>query len=58
MNSIFQRAQAYQILALNDEMFKNGYISREEHDYVRHIQSKKLTNLPTPVTINPSQAHA
>ena len=48
MNPIFQRAQAYQILALNDEMLKNGYISREEHDYVRRIQVKKLTKQHIP----------
>lgn len=56
MNPIFQRAQTYQILALNDEMLKNGYISREEHDYVRRIQVKKLTNLSIPGTMDSSQA--
>lgn len=45
MNDRIRRGQVYQILALNDEMLKNGYISREEHDFVRCLQAKKLTNL-------------
>lgn len=40
-----QRAQAYQIMALNDEMLKIGQISREEHDFVQSLQVKKLTVL-------------
>lgn len=39
------RAQIYQIMALNDEMLKNGQISRDEHDFIRSLQVKKLTNL-------------
>lgn len=45
MNDMIRRGQIYQILALNEEMYKNGYVSREEHDFVRHLQVKKLTNL-------------
>lgn len=45
MNDTIRRGQIYQILALNGEMYKNGYISREEHDFIRRLQSKKLTNL-------------
>lgn len=45
MNDMIRRGQIYQILALNEEMYKNGYVSREEHDFVRHLQAKKLTNL-------------
>lgn len=45
MNDIIQRGRIYQILALNDEMLKNGHISRDEHDFVRRLQAKKLTNL-------------
>ena len=45
MNDTIRRGQIYQILALNDEMYKNGHVSREEHDFVRRLQAKKLTNL-------------
>lgn len=45
MNDMVRRGQIYQILALNEEMYKNGYVSREEHDFVRRLQTKKLTNL-------------
>lgn len=45
MNDTIRRGQIYQILALNEEMYRNGYVSREEHDYVRRLQAKKLTNL-------------
>lgn len=37
MTNNFQCAQIYQILALNDEMLKNGCITRDEHDFVRHV---------------------
>lgn len=29
MNDMIRRGQIYQILALNEEMYKNGYVSRE-----------------------------
>ena len=45
MREEIRRGQIYQILALNDEMYKNGHVSREEHDFVRSLQAKKLTNL-------------
>ena len=45
MREEIRRGQIYQILALNDEMYKNGHVSREEHDFVRSLQEKKLTNL-------------
>ena len=45
MNDMIRRGQIYQILALNEEMYKNGHVSREEHDFVRRLQAKKLTNL-------------
>lgn len=45
MNNMIRRGQIYQILALNEEMYKKGYISREEHDFVCGLQAKKLTNL-------------
>ena len=41
----WQRAQAYQLLALNEEMFRQGHISRYEHDFIRRLQAEKLTNL-------------
>lgn len=40
-----QRAQVYQILALNDVMLQNGCISPAEHAFVRHLQTEKLTKL-------------
>ena len=45
MTNNFQCAQIYQILALNDEMLKSGCITRDEHDFVRHVQTDKLTLL-------------
>lgn len=45
MDDMIRRGQIYQILALNEEMYKNGHVSREEHDFVRRLQAKKLTNL-------------
>ena len=45
MNNMIRRGQIYQILALNEEMYKNGHVSREEHDFVLRLQVKKLTNL-------------
>ena len=45
MNYEFQRAQVYQILALNDEMLRSGCITRDEHDFVRHLQTDKLAKL-------------
>lgn len=47
----WQRAQAYQLLALNEEMFRKGHISRDEHDFIRRLQAEKLTNLHTRGTI-------
>ena len=40
-----ERAQVYQILALNDEMLRSGCITRDEHDFVRHLQTDTLTRL-------------
>ena len=45
MDDFVRRGQVYQILALNDQMLKGGHISRAEHDFVRRLQAKKLTNL-------------
>lgn len=45
MNDNFLCAQIYQILALNDEMLRSGCITRDEHDFVRHVQTDKLTRL-------------
>ena len=45
MTNNFQCAQIYQILALNDEMLRSGCITRDEHDFVRHLQTDKLTRL-------------
>lgn len=45
MNDMIRCGQIYQILALNEEMYKNGHVSREEHDFVQRLQAKKLTNL-------------
>ena len=39
MNNELERAQVYQILALNDEMLRSGCITRDEHDFVRHLQT-------------------
>ena len=52
MNDTIRRGQIYQILALNEEMYKNGYVSREEHDFIRHLQAKMLTNLHARGTMN------
>lgn len=52
MDDFVRRGQVYQILALNDEMLKGGHISREEHDFVRRLQAKKLTNLHGRATMN------
>ena len=41
MNNELERAQVYQILALNDEMLRSGCITRDE----RHLQTDKLTRL-------------
>ena len=41
----FQQAQVYQILALNDAMLRSGCITRDEHDFVRHVQTDKLAEL-------------
>ena len=45
MNNELERAQVYQILALNDEMLRSGCITRDEHDFVRHLQTDKLSKL-------------
>ena len=45
MTNSFQCAKIYQILALNDEMLKSGCITRDEHDFVRHVQTDKLSKL-------------
>ena len=42
MNNELERAQVYQILALNDEMLRSGCITRDEHDFVRPLQTDKL----------------
>ena len=41
----FQLAQVYQILALNDAMLRSGCITRDEHDFVRQVQTDKLAEL-------------
>ena len=41
MNNELERAQVYQILAL----LRSGCITRDEHDFVRHLQTDKLTRL-------------
>ena len=51
MDDNMRRGQVYQILALNDEMFRGGHISREEHDFIRRLQAKKLTNMHGSATI-------
>ena len=45
MHDEFQCAQIYQLLALNDEMLRSGCITRDEHDFVRHLQTDKLAKL-------------
>lgn len=52
MNTEFQRAQVYQILALNDAMLQSGSISRDAHDFVRRVQTEKLTKLHGRGTLN------
>ena len=44
-NKVWKGITIYQILALNDEMLKSGCITRDEHDFVRHVQTDKLTRL-------------
>lgn len=41
----WQRAQAYQLLVLNEEMFRKGHIFRYEYNFIRRLQAEKLTNL-------------
>ena len=53
MTNNFQCAQIYQILALNDEMLKSGCITRDEHDFVRHVQTDKLSKLHGRAVISP-----
>lgn len=45
MTREFECAQVYQILALNDAMLQGGHITRDEHDFVRRVQTEKLTKL-------------
>ena len=49
MHTEFQCAQIYQILALNDEMLQSGCITRDEHDFVRQLQTDKLSRLRSSV---------
>lgn len=53
MTNNFQCAQIYQILALNDEMLRSGCITRDEHDFVRHVQTDKLSKLHDRAVISP-----
>lgn len=53
MDDIIRRGQVYQILALNDQMLKNGCISRQEHDFIQHLQAQKLTKLGRHGTMEP-----
>ena len=55
METVLQEALIHQILALNDELLKSGYISLEEHDFIRHLQSKKLTFHAPHSTIDTAQ---
>ncbi len=48
---ILQAAIEYQIMALNDEMLKSGCISQEEHDFIRSLRVKKLTQLNKQATM-------
>lgn len=52
MTREFECAQIYQILALNDAMLQNGSISRDAHDFVRRVQTEKLTKLHGRGTLN------
>lgn len=52
MTREFECAQVYQILALNDAMLQNGSISRDAHDFVRRVQTEKLTKLHGRGTLN------
>lgn len=45
MSNEFRQAQVYQLLALNDRLLQQGCISPEEHDFIRHVQTDKLTKL-------------
>lgn len=57
MNYGFECAQVYQILALNDEMLKSGCITRDEYDFVRHVQTDKLTKLRSSVPFRETALH-
>ena len=52
MTREFECAQIYPILALNDAMLQNGSISRDAHDFVRRVQTEKLTKLHGRGTLN------
>lgn len=52
MTREFECAQVYQILALNDVMLQSGSISRDAHDFVRRVQTEKLTKLHGRGTLN------
>lgn len=52
MTREFECAQVYQILALNDAMLQSGSISRDAHDFVRRVQTEKLTKLHERGTLN------
>ncbi len=56
MNNELERAQVYQILALNDEMLRSGCITRDEHDFVRHLQTDKLSQGSTAATAHTPEA--
>lgn len=45
MHSVLQEAHIRQLLALNESMLQIGSITQNEHDFIRRLQLKKLTNL-------------
>jgi hypothetical protein len=52
MHVTIKEAHIRQLLALNERMLQIGAVSQNEHDFIRCLQLKKLTNLQDYTTIN------
>ncbi len=51
-------ARIHQILALNDKMLSINCVSRNEHEFIRSLQVKKLTELQKCDTIKTHDEHS
>lgn len=52
MHVTMKEAYIRQLLALNESMLQIGAVTQNEHDFIRRLQLKKLTNLQDYTTIN------